>query len=81
MSGKKGKKSGRKLLTRILLVVALILAGMVGFMGYTAWVDAQEVFRDVTVELGKEAVGIRAFMTEKAVASRASFVTDPAKID
>ena len=81
MSGKKGKKSGRKLLVRILLVVALILAGMVGFMGYTAWVDAQEVFHDVTVELGKEAVGIRAFMTEKAVASRAGFVTDPAKID
>lgn len=81
MSGRKGKGTGIGLLIRILLVVMLILAGIVGFMGYTAWVDAQEVFRDVTVELGTEAVGIRAFMTEKAVGSRASFVSDPAKID
>ena len=81
MSGKKGKRSVTTILIRILLVIALILAGLVGFMGYTAWVDSREVFRDVTVELGKESLGIRAFMTEKAVASRAGFVTDPAKID
>jgi len=81
MSGRKGKKTGMKWLIRILLVVMLILAGVVGFMGYTAWVDSQEVFRDVTVELGTEALGIRAFMTGKAVGSRVSFVSDPAKID
>ena len=81
MSGRKGKGTGIGLVIRILLVVMLILAGIVGFMGYTAWVDSQEVFRDVTVELGQESVGIRAFMTEKAVGSRVSFVTDPAKID
>lgn len=81
MSGKKGKKTGKNLLVRILLVLVLILAGAVGYMGYTAWVDSQEVFRDVTLELGTEAVGIRAFLTQKAVGSRVSFVTDPAKID
>ena len=81
MSGRKGKKSGMKWLIRILLVVLLILTGAVGFMGYTAWVDSQEVFRDVTVELGEQSLGIRAFMTEKAVGSRVSFVTDPANID
>lgn len=81
MAGRKGKGTGMKLVIRILLVVALILVGIVGYMGYTAWSDAQEVFRDVTVELGTESVGIRAFMTEKAVGSRVSFVTDPTKID
>lgn len=81
MSGKKGKGTGMKLAIRILLVITLVLVGIVGFMGYTAWSDSQEVFRDVTVELGTESLGIRAFMTEKAVGSRVSFVTDPAKID
>lgn len=81
MSGRKGKKTGMKLVIRILLVVVLILVGIVAYMGYTAWSDSQEVFRDVTVELGTEALGIRDFMTEKAVGSRVSFVTDPAKID
>ena len=81
MSGRKGKGTGMTLVVRILLVVALILMGIVGFMGYTAWIDSREVFRDVTVELGTESVGIRAFMTEKAVGSRVSFVSDPAKID
>ena len=81
MSGKKKKKTGRKLLIRILLVVTLILVGISAYMGYTVWSDSREVFRDVTVELGKDALSIRAFMTEKAKASRVSFVTDPAKVD
>lgn len=81
MSGRKGRGTGIVLVTRILAVVALILIGIVAYMGYTAWSDTQEVFRDVTVELGTESLGIRAFMTEKAVGSRVSFVTDPGKID
>ena len=70
-----------KKLIAVLLVLALILVGVVAYMGYTAWSDSQEVFRDVTVELGTESLGIRAFMTEKAKGSRVSFVTDPAKVD
>lgn len=81
MSGRKGKRTGMTLVIRILLVIALLLVGIVAYMGYTAWRDSQEVFRDVTVELGTEALGIRAFMTEKAVGSRVSFVSDPAIID
>ena len=81
MSGKKRKKTVRKLLIRILLVLILALAAVVGFLGYTAWSDSREVFQDVTVELGKESLSIRAFMTEKAKASRVSFVTDPGTVD
>lgn len=81
MSGKKRKKTVRKLLIRVLLVLILALAGVVGFLGYTAWSDTREVFQDVTVELGKESLSIRAFMTEKARASRVSFVTDPGEVD
>lgn len=81
MAGKKRKKTGFQILTRILAVIVLILIGIVAYMGYTAWADSQEVFHDVTVELGTESLGIRDFMTEKAVGSRVSFVTDPGKID
>ena len=81
MSGRKAKSSGGNRLIWILLVVALVLALLVGFMSYLVWRDYREVFRDVTVELGTEALSIRDFMTENAQGSQVSFVSDPGKID
>ena len=81
MSRGKTKKSGVTVLIRILAVIALVLIGVVAYMGYIAWCDNQVVFRDVTVELGTESLSLRDFMTEKAKESRVEFVSDPSRID
>lgn len=79
MSRTKGKGSGR--LVRVLLVIALLLMAVDGLLGYIVWSDCQEVFHDVTVELGAQSLSIRDFMTEQAKPRRVKFVTDPSVID
>lgn len=65
----------------ILVLILLLLMALVGWMLYTVWCDSQQVFHDVTVELGKETLSIQDFLTPLGKASRASFVTNPASID
>ena len=70
------------LLIPILLLTAALLLALVGWMAYTVWCDSQQVFHDVTIELGQEApLTIRDFLTPLGNPSRASFVTDPSTID
>lgn len=65
----------------ILLLIILLLLGLVGWMVYTLWCDSQQVFHDVTVELGTDSVSIQDFLTPRGNPKRASFVTDPSTID
>lgn len=65
----------------VLLLTALLLCGLVGWMLYTLWCDSQQMFHDVTVELGCESISIRDFLTPLGNPARASFVTDPSTID
>lgn len=71
----------RSPLIPILLLIVLLLGALVGWMLYILWGDSQQVFHDVTVELGQQTLDIRDFLTEKGKPSRASFVTDPNTID
>lgn len=70
-----------KMLIGILIVAAVLLCGAIGYMGFVIWGDNQAVFQDVTVELGTDSLSIRDFMTDKADAGRAFFVSDPSKIN
>lgn len=65
---------------RVIAVIAIVCI-FAGYACYMSWRDHQAVFQDVTVELGTESLSIRDFMTDMAIASRASFVTDPAQVD
>ena len=71
----------RSLLIPILLLIAALLLALVSWMIYTVWCDSQQVFHDVTIELGQENLSIQDFLTPLGKASRASFVTDPSTID
>ena len=75
------KKQKKSPLIPILVLILLLLCGLVGWMLYIVWGDSQQVFHDVTVELGQETLSIRDFLTEKGNPARASFVSDPSKID
>lgn len=77
MSKRKVRVSKVKVLTILLGVLCVIF----GIMCYTIWCDYQDVFHDVTVELGTESLSMQSFMTDKAKAYRVSFVSDPTKID
>lgn len=77
----KKKSRPRRKLTWVLLVLVAVVYGFLAFLFYQYWCDSQVVFHDVTVELGTEALSLRDFMTEKAKPKRASFVSDPSKID
>lgn len=68
-------------LISILLLIALLLCALVGWMIYTVWCDSQQVFHDVTMELGQDTLSIQDFLTPLGNPSRASFVTDPSTID
>ena len=48
----------RSLLIPVLLLVTALLCALVGFMVYTVWCDSQQVFHDVTVELGQETLSM-----------------------
>ena len=65
----------------ILLLVFLLLLALVGWMLYTLWCDSQQVFQDVTLELGTDTVTIQDFLTPLGNPNRASFVTDPSTLD
>ena len=65
----------------ILLLIFLLLMALVGWMLYTLWCDSQQVFHDVTLELGTDTVTIQDFLTPLGNPSRASFVTDPSTLD
>lgn len=69
------------LLIPILLLITALLILLVGTMVYTLWCDSQLVFHDVTMELGRETLDIRDFLTPLGNPGRASFVTDPSTID
>lgn len=65
----------------ILLLTVLLLCVLVGWMLFTVWCDSQQVFHDVTMELGQDSISIRDFLTPLGNPARASFVSNPAKID
>lgn len=69
------------LLIPILLLIFLLLLALVGWMLYTLWCDSQQVFHDVTLELGTDTVTIQDFLTPLGNPNRASFVTDPSTLD
>lgn len=71
----------QSLLIPILLLVMVLLCSVVGWMLFTVWRDSQQVFHDVTLELGQQTLSIQDFLTPLGSPSRASFVTDPATID
>ena len=71
----------RSLLIPILLLTAALLLALIGWMVYIIWCDSQQVFHDVTVELGQESLSIRDFLTPLGNPKRAAFVTDPSTID
>ena len=71
----------RSALIPVLVLVTAVLLVLVGWMGFTIWCDSQQVFHDVTIELGQEDLSIRDFLTPLGNPSRVSFVTDPASID
>lgn len=65
----------------ILLLVTGLLTALVGWMCFTVWRDSQQVFHDVTIELGSASVSIRDFLTPLGNPNRAQFVTDPSTVD
>ena len=69
------------LLIPILLLITVLLLALVGWMLYTIWCDSQQVFHDVTLELGTDTVTIQDFLTSLGNPNRASFVTDPSTLD
>ena len=71
----------RSLLIPVLLLITALLCALVGFMVYTVWCDSQQVFHDVTIELGQETLSIQDFLTPLGNPGRTSFVTDPSSID
>ncbi|MDO5546479.1 MAG: DUF5011 domain-containing protein [Eubacteriales bacterium] len=76
------QRKKRSFLIPILLLVAVLLCALVGLMTFTVWCDSQQVFHDLTVELGQETtLSIRDFLTPLGRPSRASFVTDPSTVD
>lgn len=81
MPSAKVKKRKGNTLVKILIAVLMVLCAAVSCMCYLLWCDHQTVFQDVTVELGTESLSIRDFMTDKAMASRVRFVSDPSKVD
>ena len=70
----------RSALIPVLVLVTAVLLVLVGWMGFTIWCDSQQVFHDVTIELGQEDLSIQDFLTPLGNPSRVSFVTDPASI-
>ena len=69
-------------LVPVLLLTAVLLLALLGWMGYTVWCDSQQVFHDVTIELGQTtSLSIRDFLTPLGNPARASFVTDPTSVD
>lgn len=72
----------RSFLIPILVLITVLLSLLVGFMVFTVWCDSQQVFHDVTLELGqKTTLSIQDFLTPLGNPRRASFVTDPNSID
>lgn len=74
------KKSGMKPIF-ILLILIIVIYGFLSVTFYLAWRDRQDVFHDVTVELGTKSLTLQDFMTEKAMPSRVGFLSDPSVID
>lgn len=81
---KKAKKKKAPLKLRTVFLLITLIAAIYGVLGYTFymyWRDSQEVFHDVTVELGTESLSLRDFMNPNAIPERSHFVTDPAGVD
>ncbi len=62
-------------------VVALVLAGAIGFGCYYNWLYQQTKFHDVTIELGEALPEMANFLTEYADPQKARLLTDAAEID
>ena len=81
MSKTKKKAPVNKKHVALLICLILLVYGGLGYTFYLSWLDSQPVFRDVTVELGTESLGLRSFLTDAAIPERAAFVSDPSVID
>lgn len=62
------------------ILVLLLLAGL-GWGGYELWLYQQPKFRDVTIELGTDSLGIQQFTTEYARLKKCRFASDVSAID
>ena len=62
-------------------VFAVLLSIIAVLFAHQVWFSKQWKFRDVTVELGTETLGISQFMTKYALPHRVGFVSDVSIID
>ena len=62
-------------------VFAVLLSIIAVLFAHQVWFSKQWKFRDVTVELGTETLGISQFMTKYALPHRVGFVSDVSTID
>jgi len=65
----------------IVCIIAVLLSIIAVLFAHQVWFSKQWKFRDVTVELGTETLGISQFMTKYALPHRVGFVSDVSTID
>ena len=70
-----------KSLRVFVIILAVVLAGLLGTAGWLTWLDDQVKFHDLTIELGADTVSIDQFTTEYADLNQVSFVSDVSVID
>ncbi len=63
------------------IAAAVVVLAALVFGGYEIWYNTQDLFHDVTIELGTESVDITDFMNNKSRASDVRFVTDVSKVN
>lgn len=76
---KKKKKTGSLPIKILVTIVVLLLVCIAGLLGL--WWYQQPKFRNLTIELGTDTVGISDFMTRYAWGRMAAFVSDPGQVD
>lgn len=65
----------------IVCIAAVLLTMIAVLFAHQVWFSKQAKFKNVTVELGTETLGISQFMTEYALPHRVGFVSDVSTID
>ena len=64
-----------------IVILFLLLLELGGLTMHRMWLDRQDKFHDLTVELGTESISLSDFMTEYADSKKVGFVSDPGLID
>lgn len=73
-------KESRHLIVSVVTAAVLLILSL-GYLGFDFYLNHVVLFRDLTVELGTETVGIQEFMTRKNPLTKVWWVSDPTKID